>query len=858
VPEPTAALMRPYALLYVYRRRVRAHGVQELLAGVGVAAAVALIFAVTVASSSVAGSTGEVIRAVVGHATLQVRANGPDGFSESLLGRVERLPGVKQAAPLLEQTATIDAPDGRQVTLDIAGADFSLTVLDGLAHTLPISVLATPGIGLTRASAAKLGITPHELQENEVRGVVLKVHGRAFPLKVTAVLGPEAAGALSQAVVALMPLEHLQQAAGLRGRISRVLVQSQPGRERAVRAELARLTAGAMTVAPADQDLTLLRRALGPSNLASAIFAAIAGLLGFLFAFNAILLTVPERRRAIADLRLSGTRRSAIVQMVAFQAVCLGLAASVVGVLGGYALSVGLLHQSAGYLSEAFALGANTVVGVLPIILAVLGGVLASCAASSFVLLDLRRGRALDAAYHQYGEPGNELAGQGQLHLAIGIGALVVAASALFALAPSLALAATAVLAVATILAVPLAFAGTLRLARALTHRLEHLTSLPVALTALKATTLRSLALSATGAVALFGAVSLGGARTNLLEGLKHFASTYNASADIWVLNQGDPLAVDTFAPDSQTSRIQHTPGVANVKSFQSQFLNVGDRRVWMIARPAGSYLHVLERETVAGDPRLAAQRLSEGGWVTVSEGLASEQHVGVAGTLTLPTPTGNVSFRIAAMTTNFGWSPGAIMLNSADYSRYWQSTAPSALGVTLTRAGDPAAVEHAVNNTLGPASGLEAVSATARATRFDSIAAEGLGQLQDISNLLVLAAILALAAALGSAIWQRRPSLAALRLAGARPHRLRRILLIESALMLTGGCLTGVVGGLYGQIIIDGYLKHVTGFPVASVTASWRPLEILAFVMAVVLAIVAIPGWFASRVPPALALEDE
>ncbi len=858
MPEHAAAFMRPYALLYVYRRRLRAHAVQELLAGLGVAAAVALIFAVTVATSSVAGSTSEVVHAVVGKANLQLRARGPDGFDERLLGRVEHLPGVKQAAPLLEQTATIDGPHGRQVTLDVAGADFSLTVLDGLAHTLPVAVLSQPGVGLTEASAEKLGVALHDVREGQAPAVLFKLRGRAFRLKVTAVLGAEAAGALSQAVVAVMPLARLQQLAGLRGRISRILVQSRPGRQAAVRAELDRVAAGRMTVAPADQDVTLLRQALRPSDLASGIFAAIAGLLGFLFAFNAILLTVPERRQAIADLRLSGTRRTAIVQMVAFQAVCLGLAASLVGVLGGYALSLGLFHQSTGYLSEAFALGGSTVVGVQPLLLAVIGGVFASCMASSVVLLDLRGGRALDAVYFEHGVPGNALGGAAKLRLAVGAALLVIATTALFVLAPSLALAATAVLAVATILAVPLAFAATMRVAAALTTRFPGLTILPVALTALKATTLRSLALAATGALALFGAVALGGAREDLLQGLHSFAGIYTSDADIWVLNQGDPLAVNSFSPDGYVKRILQVPGVAGTDSLQSEFLSVGDRRVWMIARPPDADVRLLESQTVAGNALDAVKHLREGDWVTVSEQLAAEHHVGVGESLTLPTPTGDVPFRIAAMTTNFGWSPGAILMSSADYSRFWASAAPSALGVSLTPGANPARTERAIVAAVGQDSGLEVMSARGRAARFDAIAGEGLGQLQDIAALLVIAAILAMAAALGSAIWQRRASLAGLRLSGARPARLRRILVTESVLMLSAGCLTGVVAGIYGQVVIDRYLKQVTGFPVATVAASWRPLEILALVIAVVLALAAVPAWFASRVPPALALEDE
>jgi hypothetical protein len=74
---------------------------------------------------------------------------------------------------------------------------------------------------------------------------------------------------------------------------------------------------------------------------------------------------------------------------------------------------------------------------------------------------------------------------------------------------------------------------------------------------------------------------------------------------------------------------------------------------------------------------------------------------------------------------------------------------------------------------------------------------------------------------------------------------------------MLSAGCIAGAAAGIYGQIVIDGYLVHVTGFPVATLAAGWRPLEILGLVVLAVLAVVAIPGWVASRVPAALALEE-
>ncbi len=843
----------PFALAYIYRRRLRVHGPQELLAGVGVAVAVALVLAATVAQGSIAGSTRSVVNAVVGQATLQLRAQGGGGFDERILARVEAIPGVKQAAPLLEQTATVRA-GRRRVTVDLAGTDVSLAVLDGLAHTLPLDALSPGGIGLSRASADALRLSPSPSRNQEVS---LDLRGRSYPLRVSAVLGNEAAGAVSGAAVAVMPLARLQRLAGVGRTVTRILLQTEPGREQAVRARLTALAAGRLTVSPADHDVALLNQALRPSALASQLFAAIGALLGFLLAFNAMLLTVPERRQAIADLRLAGTRRSAIIQIAVFQALCLGLAATTVGLAAGYALSVWVFHQPTGYLAEAFTLSSGTVVGVGPLLLAGLGGLAATFLASAVPLLDLRKGRPRDAVYREGGVPGNALGPKAQRILFVTALAVLGAATAVFALAPSASILAGAMLALATVLAVPLAFAAVLAAARLLAERRQQLTSLPVALSSLQASTLRSLALAATGAVALFGSVALGGSRDDLLRGIHSFSSSYVADADIWVSNPDDNQAVQEFSPDAHAATIARVPGVAGVSSFQGGFMQLAGRRVWVIARPPGASSHVLSTQIVSGSERQASARLAQGGWVVVSAQIASQQHTGVGRTLVLQTPTGRRAFRVAATTTNLAWPPGAIFIGTSDYGRYWRTSAPTALGVTLLARADRPTVRAAIERALGPSSGLEVQLSGARAARIDALAGEGLGQLSEISTLLLLAAVAAMAAALASSIWQRRPSLAGLRLLGVKPGRLRRILLLEAMLMLGAGCLVGAAAGVYGQLVLDGYLKRVTGFPLERVATGARPVEIFVFVLALALAVASAPGWAASRVSPGLALED-
>ncbi len=406
-------------------------------------------------------------------------------------------------------------------------------------------------------------------------------------------------------------------------------------------------------------------------------------------------------------------------------------------------------------------------------------------------------------------------------------------------------------------LAVPLAFAGVLRAGAAVAERFQRLTVLQVALTSLKAATLRSLALAATGAVAIFGGIALGGSRDDLLRGIDGFAHSYAADAELWVGNPGDNQATVPFVAARYAQRIAHVPGVASVSAFQGGFLELGDRRAWVIARPPDGDRNVLRSQIIDGNANAAVRRLGEGGWIAVSKQIAEARHVELGGLFTLPTPTGDVRFKLAATTTDLAWSPGAILIGAADYSHFWDTTMPTALGVDLARRTSVRQARSAIARVLGPESGLEVSTARTREARIDTLTSEGLRRLGEISTLLVVAAILAMAAALGSSIWQRRPALAELRLAGARPARLRRILLTEAMLMLSAGCVTGAVAGIYGQVIIDGYLKHVTGFPVASLAASLRPFEILALVIATTLIVVAIPGWPSSRVSPTLALDE-
>src|SRR5271154_3086587 len=94
------------------RRHLRVQPLRELMAIAGIAAGVALLFAVQVAHRSIAGSFEQIAHGVAGRATLEVASRGPEGVDESVLEGVEHTPGVKAAAPILQRPIVAAGPKG--------------------------------------------------------------------------------------------------------------------------------------------------------------------------------------------------------------------------------------------------------------------------------------------------------------------------------------------------------------------------------------------------------------------------------------------------------------------------------------------------------------------------------------------------------------------------------------------------------------------------------------------------------------------------------------------------------------------------------------------------------------------------
>jgi putative ABC transport system permease protein len=257
------------------------------------------------------------------------------------------------------------------------------------------------------------------------------------------------------------------------------------------------------------------------------------------------------------------------------------------------------------------------------------------------------------------------------------------------------------------------------------------------------------------------------------------------------------------------------------------------------------------------GDLARATQLLRAGGWAAISSAFADERGLHLGDTFSLPAPSGTATFRTAAIMTNSGWPPGTITIDARDYSRYWQTTDPSALEVNLQPGASAAAGRRAVQGALGSRQGLSVRTSAERDRQSEASARQGLETLAEISTLLLIAAGLAVASALSAAVWQRRVRLATLKIQGYDSDQLWRALLLESTITVGVGCIVGAVVGVYGHALAGRWLTLTTGFPAPFSVAPAQVALTLMLITVVALAVIAIPGFAASRVPARLGLQD-
>lgn len=829
-------------ILYIYRARLEARTVlvQEGLAILGIAVGVALLFASQVASTSLTRAAAQFNNEFVGNAQVQFEARGSEGVNERLLTETRRVSGVQAALPVFEQQMNLIGPGGER-SVDLIGIDPRSVRAGGslLAHYSAKPLADERVIALPDPLAREIGLGP-------LQPATLRLGARLVQTIVGATLGEAAIGELLHTSVAVAPIRYAQRLTKASRRITRIFVRLSPAREAQSRAALRHLASTwHVNLVPGRFDSRLFRVAAAPQDTSEALFSLVSALVGFMFALNAMLITVPSRRALIKDVRTHGASRLDTLKIMLFDAAVVAMFACLLGLALGDLMSITFFHAAPGYLAVAFPVGNNRVVTWQSAVLAVVAGMVAAAVGVLWPLRDLLTPPLLRS------KTASGRSTRNATRIAVGLSCIGVTLVTLLA-DPRAAVVGIVALVVAPVVLLPLCFDALVAAFAWMANMLDDVAS-ALAATELQTpqTRVRSLAIATIAAIAVFGVVEFEGTQTNLERGLNSASRGIDAAANVWVMPRGETSVQPTtpFSPVN-AAVLKAVPGVARVGVFRGSFLNWGDRRLWVLAPPSDTPHPIPAGQVLDGEPSLADSRVRDGGWAAISQALAAEYHLHVGQAFTMPSPE-PVRLRVAALLTNLGWPPGALIISSSTYARGWKQTDPTAYAIQTISGASATSVRDRLRHALAGVPGLAVETSAQRNRRRFVIASQGLSRLTQIRILVLIAAILAVTGALGAMIWQRRQLIAFVKCHGYEEGVLWRWLLCESAVLLIAGCLTGAAFGLYGQLLLSHALTAVTGFPIVLEVESVAAITSVVMVTAVAVAMLSLPGYLAVRVAP-------
>ncbi len=811
-------------LIRLYVSHVRVHPVPEFLALLGIAAGVALLFAVQVANQSVTGSFEQLATGVSGRATLEVAARGPQGFDQEIFSKVKRLPDVKIAAPVVERRIAVRGPKGRRA-LTLFGFDERLKRMGGklvtrVAADRDVSDL---GLYLTEPTAEAIGVAPG-------RTVTVDVGERTkrFPLGGTA--PKDEIGSLAQNPVAVAHLGLAQEIASMPKKITRILVAPVPGRESQARAALKSVSAGKLNVRASNTEEKLLMKAAAVDRQSGDLFSLVSILVGILLAYNAMLLTIMERRRVIASLHMLGATNRTIFASLLFDALVLGLAGSVLGVFLGDLLSRHVLNQVPDFLTAAFAIGNQRIIKPETILLSIAGGTAAAIAASMKPALNLLKAGPLDA-FSGRGLSSTEMQSSAAHRLLLWGGiALIVLSIAISIFVPKMTLFSAAGVVVGMLLILHPLVTYLLTITQSFAKRTGS-AALRISVAELAANPTRATALAAVGTLAVFAILTITGPTRDIERGMRNLTGSFFGNADLWITVGGHENSTGTLPFDSLslTKRLKRMPEVESVRTYRGSFLDSGNRRLWIVAESRSARHPVAPNQIINGNLDDTTRHLRQNGWATVTEMVAKERNLEIGQKFSLPTPSGKRHFRLAATTTNYGWPPGVIVINARDYARAWDTQQASAVEIDLAKGVAPNIGKRAVERGLVSTSSLKVQTADERQAETIATTREGMVRLNQISNMVIAAAVLAIAAAMLASVWQRRQRLWGLVSMGMKPWQLYRTILFETGVILLLGCLIGAVFGFVGQAVGGRWLHLTASYSIPYVPAWELALQTIA-----------------------------
>ena len=842
--------------------------VRGLVTVAGLTLGVAVVVAIRLANAASVGGFEAALDVVAGQTSLEIVGAGV-GVPEEQLAGMGWLREYGRVSPVIDRYARLETADGAGHRLRVLGVDvlrerpfreyqllrFSRQGRPPRPQELLDVLLDSTSIVLTERFARR-----HDIDLGSP--VQLVVGDAAHEMTVRGLLLDEGPARVADGRLALLDIAAAQWRFDGLGWVDRVEIRlfDASAVDAAERVIAARLPDGLRVQRPAQRGRQV-ERMLAAFHFNLSALSWIALIVGLFLVYNTVAVSVISRRAEIGVLRAIGATRRLVLGLFMGEAAVLAVLAAGLGAPAGWALSraaVALTSTTVDTLyvtSQAVVppLGAAdlALAGAVAIPLALVAAAMPAAEAAGVTPLDAVRPsdggaggghfprRAALAAAGLFGAGG-------WLSTLDAVGGLPV-----FGLAAALAV----VFGAAAL--VPVLLAWLRRRGRALLagrFRIEGLLAHANLSAAVSRLTVSVAALVVSLAMLAAIAIMVGSFRETVA-----YWVGQTLQADLFVaVADGGPVGASAGVSEAAERRIASHPAVVAVDGFRSVDLPYGPAGD-LIILGAGRFEVLLEHGALLfkapADGRAAMRRAIGTDAVTVSESFAIKHRAAVGDRIELDTPRGPRPFRVAAVYYDYSSDRGIVVMDEKTFAAHYGPRRPGGLTLYLAPGADPETVRDELLAAAGPDHRLFIrTNRTLRAEVlriFDATFAITWA----LQAIAIVVAILGVAATLLTLVLERRRELAMLRLVGAGRGLIRRMVVIEAAMLGLVSQGVGLAVGIALSLILI-YVINVQSF-------GWTiqfhlPLGFLGQSTVLIAAATALAGLYPARVASRVAAGAE
>jgi putative ABC transport system permease protein len=816
-------LFRQFILRQLARERLR-----SLVTIFGIALGIAVIVAIRMTNASSVRGFATAIETVSGKTSLEVVGVGAGtGFDETKLVGLGWLRRYGDASPIVEGDAVVRTADGAKESVRVLGVDilrdrslrdYSLMRTAGAradgrqptASEFLTLLVDSDAVVLTEKFATRHGLDVGSSFE-------LTAGDKATTLVVRGVLAAEGPAKVLDGNFALMDIAAAQLAFDRLGRIDRLDVRLRDGVSiDAAEAEIAGALPEGLGVQRPERRGRQVEKMLEAFQFNLTALSYIALLVGLFLIYNTVSTSVITRREEIGTLRALGVTRWQVLGLFLAEAIALAAVGCGAGVLFGRALAYGAVKITSTTVNALYIKSAAEPppLGWEHVVLAFAVGIPLAALAAAAPALEAARVSPTAAM-----RGADRLESQFRLRRRY-----VVLPMALFALAwlfarmpavnglPVWGYASAAAIVFGAAFLVPAVLYWVARLGRRASRRFMRIEG-QLAVSNLSAAISRisisvaALAVSLAMMVAI--AVMIGSFRETVVLWI---GQTLRADLYMRPATRSNVTVDATISPEVERAVAAH-PSVAAVERFRNFDVPYGEG---LVTVGAGDFRVLVEHGNfVFKEPAAGKELLREAidrDAVIVTESFAIKRGGRVGDTVELPTPRGRVPFRIVGVYYDYSTDRGVVAMDWQTFVKYFGEERPTSMSIFLKEGADVDAARVEILESLGEQYRVFVFTNSALRKEVLRIFDSTFAITYALEAIAIFVAILGVASTLLTLILERRHEITTLRLVGADRRQIRRMVVIEAAML--GGVSQGVgigVGLLLSLVLI--YVINVQSF---------------------------------------------